>query len=120
MSSPREKTHTKKIVLYFLSASVGEPPLPLFEVRPFKKHLLFCVSSLKYLIFFFFQIWDISDTTKKRDNHSLIFKAYLYFSGDYDEWSSLGVEGWAYKDVLPFFKKSENYVDDLQNDDRKI
>jgi len=38
-------------------------------------------------------------------------------SGDYDEWSSLGVEGWAYKDVLPFFKKSENYVDDLQNDD---
>ena len=44
----------------------------------------------------------------------------MYFSGDYDEWSSLGVEGWAYKDVLPFFKKSENYVDDLQNDDRKI
>ncbi len=30
-------------------------------------------------------------------------------SGDYDEWAALGNAGWAYEDVLPFFKSSENY-----------
>lgn len=27
---------------------------------------------------------------------------------DYNEWSALGNKGWAYKEVLPFFKKTEN------------
>ncbi|KAI5632655.1 GMC oxidoreductase domain-containing protein [Phthorimaea operculella] len=27
---------------------------------------------------------------------------------DYDNWAAMGNEGWSYKDVLPFFKKSEN------------
>ena len=26
---------------------------------------------------------------------------------DYDEWRDLGADGWSYKDVLPFFKKSQ-------------
>jgi choline dehydrogenase len=30
---------------------------------------------------------------------------------DFDEWASLGAEGWSYKDVLPVFKKSERYHD---------
>ena len=35
----------------------------------------------------------------------------LYVRGqkqDYDEWASQGNQGWAYKDVLPYFKKSED------------
>ncbi len=27
---------------------------------------------------------------------------------DYDEWASMGNEGWSYEDVLPYFKKSEH------------
>lgn len=34
---------------------------------------------------------------------------------DYNDWAKLGNEGWAYEDVLPFFKKSENNQD-FQND----
>ena len=43
----------------------------------------------------------------------------LYVRGnanDYDSWAANGANGWRYKDVLPYFKKSENnknkkYVD---------
>ena len=28
---------------------------------------------------------------------------------DYDQWASLGVEGWSFNDCLPFFKKMENF-----------
>ncbi|URQ62808.1 GMC family oxidoreductase N-terminal domain-containing protein [SAR86 cluster bacterium] len=43
----------------------------------------------------------------------------LYVRGhkwDYDHWAELGNEGWSFKDVLPYFKKSENnevFSDDL-------
>jgi choline dehydrogenase len=37
----------------------------------------------------------------------------LYVRGnpaDFDNWSQMGARGWSYDDVLPFFRKSENYV----------
>ncbi|MGO1074983.1 GMC family oxidoreductase [Inquilinus sp. CA228] len=37
--------------------------------------------------------------------------AMIYIRGvptDYDQWASLGAEGWGYADVLPFFKRAED------------
>ena len=31
-------------------------------------------------------------------------------SGDYDRWGQMGLTGWSYEKVLPYFKKSENYL----------
>ncbi|MCG7493592.1 GMC family oxidoreductase [Thalassobius sp. Cn5-15] len=42
---------------------------------------------------------------------SSAINAMLYVrghKGDYDEWAALGCDGWAWDDVLPYFRKSEN------------
>ena len=35
--------------------------------------------------------------------------------GDYEEWEGLGLDGWGWEDVLPYFKKSENYSEEGDN-----
>jgi len=38
--------------------------------------------------------------------------AQVYIRGhasDYDRWASLGCNGWSYEEVLPYFRRSENY-----------
>ncbi|MBD9419077.1 GMC family oxidoreductase N-terminal domain-containing protein [Achromobacter sp. ACM04] len=43
---------------------------------------------------------------------SSVINGLLYIRGqheDYDDWADLGATGWAYRDVLPYFKKSERY-----------
>jgi choline dehydrogenase len=42
---------------------------------------------------------------------STAINAMLYVRGhrlDFDEWEALGNKGWGYRDVLPYFKRSEN------------
>jgi choline dehydrogenase-like flavoprotein len=44
---------------------------------------------------------------------SSAINAMVYIRGcawDYDNWAKLGCEGWSYKDVLPYFKRSEGNV----------
>jgi len=45
--------------------------------------------------------------------------ACVYIRGhasDYDNWAELGCDGWSYKELLPYFKKSENFQPDLTSD----
>jgi choline dehydrogenase len=71
--------------------------------------------------------WGFSTEPQKHVNNRSIYlprgktlggssstNAMVYVRGnpsDYDEWAALGNEGWAYDDVLPYFKKSEHNED---------
>ncbi|XP_050713696.1 glucose dehydrogenase [FAD, quinone]-like [Eriocheir sinensis] len=35
---------------------------------------------------------------------------------DFDNWAAMGNPGWTYRDVLPYFKKAENYIGTRNND----
>jgi len=40
-------------------------------------------------------------------------------SDDFNEWADLGNPGWAFDDVLPYFKKSQNMVGNIPGDRSK-
>ena len=43
---------------------------------------------------------------------SSVINGLLYIRGqhaDYDDWAALGARGWGYREVLPYFRKSERY-----------
>jgi choline dehydrogenase len=43
---------------------------------------------------------------------SSLINGLLYIRGqhaDYDDWAELGAKGWSYREVLPFFRRSERY-----------
>lgn len=45
--------------------------------------------------------------------------AMMYVRGnkaDYDEWAAAGNKGWSYEEILPYFKKSENFLGVLNDD----
>ncbi|XP_046614598.1 glucose dehydrogenase [FAD, quinone]-like [Neodiprion virginianus] len=45
---------------------------------------------------------------------NMVHNAMMYLRGSpfiYDQWAEMGNEGWSWKEVLPFFKKSENNGD---------
>ncbi|MEJ6404270.1 GMC family oxidoreductase [Yoonia sp. 2307UL14-13] len=57
---------------------------------------------------------------------SSILNAMIYIRGnrhDYENWADMGCTGWGYDDVLPYFKRSENFADgasDHHNDDGEL
>lgn len=45
---------------------------------------------------------------------SALINGMVYFRGhprDYDDWAALGATGWSYRDVLPYFRRSEHNED---------
>ncbi len=98
----------------------------LVEAGPFLKDSL---TKMPILLPFLFKtkVWNFRTTPQKFCHDRTIgvptgkllggtsaINGLIYARGhpsDFDTWASLGNEGWSFKEVLPYFKKSEDYIE---------
>ncbi len=106
----------------------GRHTVLLIEAGGSDSHPVIRIPIAAGLAYFWKSInWDYETTPQKHmDNRSVVWprgkvlggsssiNGMMYMRGnhaDYDQWAQLGLSGWSYDDVLPFFKKSEDHVD---------
>jgi choline dehydrogenase len=106
------------------------PPLPFLPfpqetvndaIRSLQLHSLFSLWPPPFGAAPEFVEWGFDDITAQTPNPLIAGRVLgggssingrIFFRGDprnYDHWASLGNEGWGYEDVLPYFKKLEDY-----------
>ena len=112
-----------------LASRLSENPklkILLLEAGGSDCELKILIPAMFYQLFKTSYDWSYSSTKQVNSNNQKLFiprgkvlggssslNAMLYVRGsskDYDNWEKLGHKGWGWKDVLPYFKKSQNHL----------
>ena len=113
----------------------GRHSVLLLEAGPQSRHNPFVNMPLGFLQLMFSRRfnWQFNSEPQRHMHGRALFQprgkmlggssgmnAQVYIRGhawDYDEWARLGCDGWSYTDVLPYFRKSENFEPKLAPDE---